>query len=110
MSSKQTSCVRCGQCCMKVGPTFWVHSEHPFVRAIVERKRKEGTLVFDDSELPCQMLAQVDGRWTCILEYLFDWRGKPNACLQFPFEHGDCKGQTPFNDGMSEPEILGIKS
>lgn len=95
-----SDCKRCGQCCIKVGPTFWTSSKTDWARAIWNYWRSERDAQFDDSSNPCQMLAMINGQYLCILEYLFGAAAKPDVCQQFPFEDGDCKGQTGISIGV----------
>jgi len=63
-------CLRCGQCCISVGRTFW---------------RAEQTEAVDDG-LPCEMLKVANGIATCKIESVWGRAAKPEMCRDYPID------------------------
>ena len=73
-------CVRCGQCCISVGSTFWKHGDfkdYPELRELAKRTEN-----CDDGR-PCGMLQMTDGVAACKIELLYGRRAKPRVCREY---------------------------
>ena len=74
-------CVRCGQCCISVGRTFWKHGDfkdYPELRRLADQTESQ------DDGLPCGMLQMKDGVAACKIELLYGRRAKPRVCREYP--------------------------
>lgn len=88
-------CVRCGQCCIAVGRTFWLHGDfedYPELLKLAESRESK------DDGLPCEMLQMVDGVAACKIELLYGREAKPEVCQDYPkkqcyLEAGTIKGR-----------------
>lgn len=80
-------CVRCGQCCISVGRTFWRNGNFPGGSPLA--KMAETTPSVDDG-LPCEMLEMLAGVATCRIQATFGKKFKPSVCREYP-EGGPCK-------------------
>ena len=76
-----SECVRCGQCCISVGRSFWTHGDfddYPELRKIAEQTEHH------DDGLPCEMLQMKDGIAACKKELLYGKAAKPKVCRDYP--------------------------
>ena len=74
-------CVRCGQCCISVGRTFWLHGDfekYPELQKLAETRESQ------DEGLPCEMLQMTDGVAACKIELLYGKEAKPKVCREYP--------------------------
>lgn len=87
-------CLRCGQCCISVGRTFWRCGDFTGYPELEELAKQTESV---DDGLPCQMLQMTDGIASCKIEILYGRKAKPLVCREFPtgpgFD-GDCRGHT----------------
>jgi len=74
-------CIRCGQCCISVGRTFWKHGD--FEKYPELQKLAENTESQDDG-LPCEMLQMTDGVAACKIEMQYGRAAKPKVCREYP--------------------------
>lgn len=87
---KEHICKRCGTCCRGLGKSFWVHSDHPLIKAMTERV---GDDFYDDTGA-CDMLTiSESGRATCLLQKWLGREAKPAACRDYPFDGEKCFGE-----------------
>jgi len=80
-------CKRCGQCCIKVGSTFWTHADgsgYPELQKWINDAVLKG-----DDGMPCEMLVIEDGMAECYIETCFGKEAKPEVCRDYP-EEGLC--------------------
>ena len=75
------NCVRCGQCCISVGRTFWRHGNFKKFPELL--LLAENTESLDDG-LPCGMLQMTDGVASCRIELQFGKKAKPKVCREYP--------------------------
>jgi len=94
-------CKRCGQCCMKVGSTFWTHGD--FEKWPDLKKQAETVELGGDDGMPCQMLLITQGKATCWIHNSLGYVAKPEVCRDYPEEglcwfeqemEGDADGQS----------------
>lgn len=74
-------CIRCGQCCISVGRTFWRNGDfenYPELQRLAEETESQ------DDGLPCQMLQMKDGIAACRIELEYGWAAKPKVCREYP--------------------------
>lgn len=74
-------CIRCGQCCISVGKTFWLNGDFEDL-PVLERLATKTESV--DEGLPCEMLMIYDGVASCKIEVLFGRKAKPKVCRDYP--------------------------
>lgn len=75
------NCIRCGQCCISVGRTFWRNGnfkDYPALRILAENTESQ------DDGLPCGMLQMTDGVAACKIEMEFGKSAKPKVCREYP--------------------------
>ena len=91
------NCVRCGQCCISVGRTFWANGDfedYPDLERLAKNTESK------DEGLPCGMLQMTDGVAACRIELQFGKAAKPKACREYP--ELSCWFEDPdFNKGRS---------
>jgi len=80
-------CKRCGQCCIAVGRTFWVHGD--FADYPELKRLSDAVTEFDDC-LPCAMLQMKDGVASCKIQELYGYDAKPDVCREYPELPGNC--------------------
>ncbi len=73
-------CKRCGWCCKEVGLSFFIHSQHPIIRAM---PNLDWTLI-EDGVGPCAMLTWEKGKATCLLQKYLGYAAKPDVCRDYP--------------------------
>ena len=73
----KSKCVRCGQCCIWVGRTFWLNGDFQDWPELEELAEKTKSI---DEGLPCEMLQMTDGIATCKIELLYGRAAKPKVC------------------------------
>ena len=74
-------CIRCGQCCIGVGRTFWKVGDfknYPELETLATLTESV------DGGLPCQMLQMKDGVASCKIQTDYGWKAKPEVCRTFP--------------------------
>lgn len=80
-------CVRCGQCCISVGLTFWRNGD--FENCSELRRRAALTKPVDEG-LPCEMLEMCRGIAICRIERFFGYEFKPKVCKEYPADGEKC--------------------
>lgn len=81
------ACVRCGQCCISVGRTFWSCGDfenYPELAKLAEQTESK------DEGLPCQMLEIKDSIATCRIERDYGYTAKPKVCQEYPTTDISC--------------------
>lgn len=76
-----SECVRCGQCCISEGRTFWRKGdfeEFPKLQLLADNTESQ------DDGLPCGMLQMTDGIAACKIELEFGKEAKPKVCRDYP--------------------------
>lgn len=74
-------CVRCGQCCISAGRTFWKHGDfakYPKLQLLADNTESP------DDGLPCGMLQMKDGVAACGIELEYGKKAKPKVCRDYP--------------------------
>lgn len=74
-------CIRCGQCCISVGRTFWRcgdFKDYPELQLLANNTEPQ------DDGLPCGMLQMTDGIAACKIEMMYGHEAKPKACRDYP--------------------------
>jgi len=97
VNQNQFKCLRCGQCCMIVGRTFWRNgdfTDYPDLQKLAD----ETESIYDG--LPCQMLQMIDGIATCKIHRDYGYDAKPEVCRKYPEIPGNCHGQTKSFKGQ----------
>jgi hypothetical protein len=86
--TEQAECLRCGNCCLDVGRTFWKcglvdMTGHPWSNGLLQLA-KNGD--HEDGGLPCEMLLFSKGVAYCLIEVFFFREAKPTLCQ---YHNGD---------------------
>lgn len=82
------ACMRCGGCCMEVGPMFWSaayllskHEDSVFLNDLAAGFPDGYSEAHPDGQ--CMMLRIKGGLATCLLEKHFGRELKPKACREY---------------------------
>ncbi len=94
-------CIRCGQCCISVGKTFWRNGDFPEGHPLARRAARATAV---DGGLPCEMLKMVHGRATCTIERIYGRECKPQVCRDYP-EGEPCQYQAGVNKEPLPPAM-----
>ena len=78
-----SECIRCGQCCISVGRTFWRKRKGDFEKYPELQKLAKMTKSQDEG-LPCEMLQMTDGIAWCKIQILYGKKAKPKLCREYP--------------------------
>jgi len=84
--TKKFECVRCGQCCISVGRTFWKNGDFSGIPELEIDARSEPYI---DEGLPCEMLQMVDGLASCKIQEKYGYDMKPQVCREYPTQELD---------------------
>ncbi len=88
----EKACMRCGGCCMEVGPLFWSeayllskYEESAFLNDLANGFPDIYSEANPDGQ--CMMLRIRGGLATCLLEKHFGRALKPKACREYEPDH-----------------------
>lgn len=82
-----SECKRCGRCCLEVGRTFWKNGNYD---DIPELKKRANNGDHEDGDLPCEMLAIIEGKAICLIQRDYGYEAKPRVCRGYPEEGELC--------------------
>ena len=80
-------CVRCGQCCLTIGKTFWKHGDFEDIRELKERANNGE---HEDFGVPCEMFEPRGEVGVCLIHERYGYEAKPLVCREYPEEGERC--------------------
>lgn len=90
-------CLRCGQCCQRVGRYFWTHGNHDPQRPFADHEllnrqaNAKADLAKPDDDDPCEMLmTHRPDISTCAIQEYAGKQYKPVVCREFPKDEDGC--------------------
>ena len=99
-ADRKHKCVRCGQCCISVGSTFWINGDFGGYPELVEWQNETEPKDYDDS-MPCGMLNIEDSQASCYIEVCFGAEAKPRACQEHPESDKLCQYEKLYENNSN---------